>query len=643
MLLDAILAVLAILPQENPREEKIVAVIPDFYLPDGRFTKDGCGVVLNPPPEEAIRKYFIKPLDRRGKFEAEYAISEEAFYRMTRSIIDYGVRDTADFSSYINDGYKNLILLLLEKGIVDRKELKRVFDYYIALYDHAWIESAYYLTEAVPDLLEPNDPIWHTLIEKIKKTADHTTDYFRALSYIRAGVDRNILYALIWSMNVRMKVDLELNEQDIIKADFYRYAKAFAILSGKDLISEEAELNLFKCYFHYNKDLLPSVKEVYASIGLRLPKKEILTEGFAYWMQTPEALSLNIVPELRVLGIKVPKGSAVRYRDTLLRNLGDLEDIEYLNDSMGEDARPELWQIYADSALIWHKRKEKRKQENDSDDYFHIAIIGYQRAVKGGLKLSPALFDELLKESEDLSVRMADVIAVYELKGANPKSSKSILEILEARLEKYKEAVTDRKLTEGARWDIAWSREKNPDLRRNIEIFWHFNEYGQEVIPFRDEIELAAYLDNPERTRQLSCAISIYVYKKLKEEGGYIKKTFLDEKYFKTSKSPIYAELTAILDLYESLKFTDGARSLAQHLHSVGFKLPARRAFRIGGFEKEAEEQYFNWKDDAYWLQQEGEFNYSTRKKELENNIEKTGTHWVEEELKSTIQVKDKK
>ena len=93
----------------------------------------------------------------------------------------------------------------------------------------------------------------------------------------------------------------------------------------------------------------------------------------------------------------------------------------------------------------------------------------------------------------------------------------------------------------------------------------------------------------------------MYAFNKLRNEG-----------------TGIYAELTLIIDLYESLKFTDGARSLAQHLHSVGFKMPARRAFRIGKFEKEAEDQYFHWKEDSYWIQQEEEFNSIVRKKSLD-------------------------
>ena len=558
-----------------------------------------------------------------GKAGAEYQVNEEIFYCIARSIINYGVKDNVDFSFYLNESYKKFICLLLEKGIINREELKQVFRYYcfrINAMDNSWIESGYYLTEAVPDLLEPNDPAWRNLAKKLEEnTKTYSTDYFSVLCAIRLGADTDVLFNLASKMNNCMKMDFQNDAIDLLKEDFFRYAKAFAVMFEIGLVAEEAELNLFRCHFHYNQNFLLSAKKIYSSAGLRVPKQEILSDGFAYWLQATNALSLDIVPEIRDLGVKLPKKSAAAHRDLLLRNLGSLEDIEYLIDSAGEDGSPELWKHYADSALSWHKMKENRKIQNDQTDYYHLAIEGYKKAVKGGLSLPRESQEKILKVGEDLSVNMQDFIAAHELSGIDVRASKAILEKLEARLEKYNELIANRELAAGAHWLTTLVSEIKGEQFYYTEILWYTNEYGQKIIPFRNEIELAAYLNDPERTRKLSHVISVYALEKLKSEAEKLKKIYEDLRAgLMTSDSPVYVELAAIIDLYESLKFTDGARSLAQHLHSVGFKLPARRAYRIGGFEKEAEEQYFHWKDAEYWLQQEEKFNYSVRKKALE-------------------------
>lgn len=621
--MSVILAALVILPQEKPKEEKIVAVIPDFYLPEGRFAGSVSGATLNPCPNEISRTYFIKPIDKYGNVGVEYQVNEETFYRIARSLIDYGVKDSVDFSFYLNESYKKFICLLLERGIINREELKQVFRYYclkMNKMDNNWIESAYYLTEAVPDLLEPNDPVWNNLAKRLEESTNtYSTDYFLVLCAVRSGADRDTLFNLACQMNDCMKIDLQNDSADLLKEDFFRYAKAFAVMFWKGLIAEEAELNLFRCYFHYNRNFLPPIRQIYSSAGLRFPKQEILSDGFAYWLQTSNILALDILPLIRDLGVKLPKKSAADHRDLLLRNLGNLEDIEYLIDSAGEDGAPELWKHYADSALNWHNRKENRILNGDKEDYYHMAVEGYRMAAKGGVKLSRESLEKLLAAADDLSVRVRDIIIAYELSGVNVRASKAILEKLEERLEKHNELIANHELAAGTHWLTTSVSQRDKDAYYYTEILWYTNKYGQEIIPFRNEIELAAYLNDPERTRKLSHAISMYALEKLKSEAEDLKKIY---KYLRTglmtSDSLIYVELAAIIDLYESLKFTDGARSLAQHLHSVGFKLPARRAFKLGGFEKEAEEQYFHWKDDEYWLQQEEEFNYRVRNSELE-------------------------
>ena len=314
------------LPQETPKEEKITVTIPDFYLPEGRFPGTVSGTTLNPCPEKISRTYFIKPIDMYGKAGAEYQVNEEIFYCIARSIINYGVKDNVDFSFYLNESYKKFICLLLEKGIINREELKQVFRYYcfrINTMDNSWIESGYYLTEAVPDLLEPNDPAWSNLAKKLEEnTRTYTTDYFSVLCAIRLGADKDILFNLASKMNNCMKMDFQNDAIDLLKENFFRYAKAFAVMFEIGLVAEEAELNLFRCYFHYNQNFLLSAKKIYSSAGLRVPKQEILSDGFAYWLQATNALSLDIVPEIRDLGVKLPKKSAAAHRDLLLRNLG---------------------------------------------------------------------------------------------------------------------------------------------------------------------------------------------------------------------------------------------------------------------------------------------------------------------------------
>lgn len=623
---------------EKKREEKIVASIPDFYL--SKMSSKASGVEFNPCPEDVSRKYLVRLIDAYGKSVGEFQYSEELFYKFARDVIDYGVKDDYDFTFYLNDYFKKFIRLLFEKDIINRNGLKTLFNYYIDRTSYTskggWIESAYYLTEAVPDLLEPDDPIWKNLYER-EQNSQHEIVYFKALCAIRAGADKQDLAALVYNMSFMISRHLQRNDVDLLQHDFKRYAKAYAVLVRNGLntacpeLRHEAELNLFKCYLHYNSKFLVSTEDIYGSAGLPLPDPEIFSYGIAYWLGNANDLSPDLISNIRKFGGKFPKNFAAVYRDKLLKNFGDFDDILYLIDCAGEDAKPELWKYYADSALDWHNWKENRITHKDSGDYYHIAVEAYRRAAKGGVRLFREILEKLWANADDLSVHMKDLIAAYELGGVEVRATKLILGKLEERTERY------NALSRGANWN------------ENGEIQWILNQYGQKEVPFREEVELAAYLDDPESTRKLSHKIALYYLNEIKKEGRKISPYYWDkqklkltlkflelilnfdldkthsfywEKYLKgklkTSYGPAYVELAAIIDLYESLKFTDGARSLAQHLHGVGFKLPARRAFRIGGFEKEAEEQYFHYLEESYWLQQEEEFNYSTRKSALE-------------------------
>ena len=119
---------------------------------------------------------------------------------------------------------------------------------------------------------------------------------------------------------------------------------------------------------------------------------------------------------------------------------------------------------------------------------------------------------------------------------------------------------------------------------------------------FQDEIDLVAFVGGPGRVRALSKKISLHFFEKLKKEWG----PSVDSQTFK--------DLSAILDVYEELKFVTGARSLALHLFDLGLELPARRAFHLGGLGKEAEEQYYkNFCDDELKKRQEA-FNAKAQK-----------------------------
>lgn len=656
VLIQLALAFLLFVPQEEKKEEKIIVTVPEFYLRPS-MPVYGYGIRLESCPSGISRRYYVRALSQYGEIEAmPREVSEGYFYVLTRSILSYGVMDNFTYSFQLNLGYINFLKFILEKNIITQENLVGVCRSYVTD-NKNWVESAYYCSQVLQDVDVGID--WEN-VENLNK--NNANAYFYALALI---MGKKIPIA---DISARVGMDGILRWEEIRKKTpddyFNHFAKAYGELIRRGYeMPEDLRYKLFQCSLDANLGLDIEIPKLYIANGLPLPKKEFISEALTEFVVNSKDPVPNVVWQMRKLGIAFPQEEAKRYRDSLLRNDGALDDIEYLTEMAKEEANPKLWKRYADTAFWWHKSKENRKQSPDSVDYFHIAVVAYRKFIKVGGRLSDERVEELLKEKEDFSVRTADIITVYELKGATPKSSKSILEILEERIEKCHELTVNREIVYGTFW-------------KHGEVRWRLNEYGQKRIPFQDEIELAAYLDDPERTRKLSHKISFYALEKTKKEGLDLAPFYKDDlnkfnmtmtflkwlldfdsdkayafylqKYLKeklrTSYSPAYVELSAIIDLYESLKFTNGARSLAQHLHSVGFKMPARRAFRIGGFEKEAEEQYFNWKDDAYWLKQEEEFNYKIRKRDLENNIEKTGrTHWASDELKSTIRVKDKK
>ncbi len=168
-------------------------------------------------------------------------------------------------------------------------------------------------------------------------------------------------------------------------------------------------------------------------------------------------------------------------------------------------------------------------------------------------------------------------------------------------------------------------------------------------MPFADEIELASAFNDPDRTRQLADRIAQYMIQRLKTESGELDILYRHEysrcvsswssaklpyylngsifpplfrdtikkKIFSSLDTAAYVELSAIIDRYESLKFTIGLRSLAQYLFEACFDLQARRAFHSAGLDKEAEEQCFAKKSDDFWRKKQEGFSYSVRVKAL--------------------------
>lgn len=607
--------------QERTIEEKIEVLLPEFY--SGWFTNNNyreIGVVLSPPPPGVSRRYFLRIVGQYGKVSDEVKeIGDQEFYARAYSILGYGVLDSARFDPEVNEGFKNFVNLLLNKKILSREQFAQYVGHYAK---KSWLESAYMAEEVLPGIVPASCWIKHWENNKDSvHSSDPTATYFLTMALIKMARDSKEIEKW-FTQRFSLVADIK-DDKDNGKL-FFDFVKTISVLAKAGVqIPDSVQEAMLHSYARYDAELTRGLIGVYRWAKLPLPPESMIQKGLTEVVEKAERPLPHLVREFRLLGLIFPADKAEFYRDVLIKSEGDLADIDYLVKLVGRDADPKLWKRYGDWALWRHEKcKENRKTQSDSEDYYHLAVVAYKRASNQDSELvGMATIDRLLKSEEDLSVRTLDLIAVHEMAGHDPKM-KEIVAILDKRIEALK------KLPSGALYNGFW------------KIAWVTNEFGQRLLPFRDEIELAFYLKDPERTRALSREMADYFLQRVASEGQVLKAKFenefsklkalilaeapdsiemLEGFYFgralENLDTPTFVELTAILDHYEALGFEDGARSLAQYLREqAGLNFHKRRAFRIGDFEKFAEEQVYSKFPQSYWDREDRIYVASVRK-----------------------------
>lgn len=556
------LAFLLLLSAGDSSTETIIAELPQCGL-DRELNNEWILIRLEPRPKNVAREYFVRLVDDFGNpTDKIFQLDEERFYVLVKKMVRFGVSDRSEFDTpCFNDKYENFIRLLLKHKIITTAELKIVADYYC---DMHWIESAYHLDNVVPNIIGFEK--WKSLIEQFEQYGSlYRYEYFIVLAKIKtAGSILDLNKALDW-LNQKTMAD----EPSPYSCTFLNYVKAYAELEKKGAhMDESIQTILLESYFVYDffdydsarlLSQFNNLKKIYSSIGLPQPNKKNINNAVnkllkscvdqnkdpnPLWIKTFRELELEFTEEL-----------AIYYRTVLLNEAGSFfEDIDYLTKTIGKDVHPKLWISCAYLNFREYQDKEYRKENQDSTDYFHIVVESFRRAGKN--EINDKTRNALLNAIDDPSVRISDIITVYELLGKNPK-----LDFYVAKLDER------AKLYEEKDCGIYYEY---------LRLMWRKNEYGQKIIPFRDAIELAAYLNNKERTRKLSLKIFYRANQQISQ----------------TDKTATYKELEEILNLYESLRFTSGAYSLALHLYESGFIEQSRRAFQIAGVEKEIEKLF---------------------------------------------------
>jgi len=614
------LLVLLLAFQEKPPEEKIIARIPEFYFvrTDVAGFNGGSAVELT-LPRQANHKYFFLRLDDAGlPMGREEEVSEANFYGVVRGILRYGVRDiTGPPGSQLNPNYRDLVRHLLEKKIVSEADLRKVAGAYA---NANWLESLFWLDEAFPGVFKA-----HVYNFDPAESHINMNECFVALTGIKLDKgDRKMLNEAAERVNKRLELHGTYSG--------YRFettARAYAELCKRGAaLSERARQNLLQSYFAYDKNYRINLRLTYAFWGLPLPEKKSIYEALLQRMKQLAEPDPKLVGDFRVFGLDFPKDFATLYRDALLGGFGvtAFEDLEYLFKFSGEEGvSVETWKKYGDEAFSWHLMKEARKTQKDTGDYYHAAVECYRRVAPfviqleelqkeldgkrnkneaelntqktlakllPRLKFGPVKKEALMKEFEDTTVRLGDVLIAYELCGLDPRE--------EYLLEKFeKRAEASRKGPAGAYFG------------EQGKILWHATEYGQLLVPFRDDIGLAAGLKDGQRIRKLSQVITDWAMSEIASEGVHLSRYY--PQLLASSATPAYLSLDAVIGFYEEMQFTEGARSLAQHLWDVGLEIPAFRLFKIAGLEKEATEKFYGRFSEAELMKRQSELNLRLR------------------------------
>lgn len=661
--MNGLMAILVLMIEQTPDPlarrssltEKIFVQIPEFYLNyQGYFTP----IQLKRPSSKVIRRYFLIPLNSVGQATGKRRlISEEEFYRLAEKVLDIGLPDSQDASFDCEQNFQDFIKTLVAHGIVDQEALKAAGQKYASSRD---FESLYFLDEAAPDLF--TEQSWNNFSHEYRfgyHGEDANTESYRIYHHILIGIKIDRSPAAINQLRAELdgKLQEALKTQDGNELEFWPWAKSYSELSKKGaVLASETQRLVFRLYLKYHHNW-KSTRDAYRFAGMPLPSAKVSSATLEEYLKAADKPVLSVVKIFRDLELNFPKELAGRYRDATLQDYGILEDIDYLLKMAEEDAEPELWKKYADDAMGWHYSPENRKNHKDSGDYFHLAVEGHRRIQEylkkadipanwtnkeiskriKYLRLSKGEQEQLLGAIDDPTVRMRDLLVAYELVEKNPKR---LIAIFDKRLERFKDLL---------RGVVSVS---------NGKAYWLINEFGQHLIPFADEIELAAYLKNSARTNKLNEVIAQYVDQKFKEAGEKIYVSYRErfqhiltrwrwsgkslrefweivtdlcwrwEEFYQemcSSNTPIYFELNEILDLYQSLGYAEGALSLAYRLsESVGYDFfLVRRAYHLGGLGREVEEQYYGSYSDTIWLERQARFNLETRMRVIQNRLKK--------------------
>jgi hypothetical protein len=582
---------LLLLFQDGGDEEKVFIKLPEFYA------NPSVGSALNSPVKLNLskRRYFVQFFDEYGQSRetAFKEISQQEFSDLTLRVLSYGVLDRSEpVIPVLNGGYQNFVKSLRQYEILSPEELTRLAAYYI---DRCWVESIYCLDQAFPGLIP--ERIWSNL--------GYYHGYNPLFEYlIRLKLSKN---------SVTPIVDDLLIDKTFSPSDWFGVAKICveAVRRGGSL-PESLHTKLLEYYFSCDTPSVPiPVYKFYPLAGLPLPSKQVAERTLSALVDKSEIVMTEIVKEFRFFAVPFPPKRALTYRNELMECGGELADIDFLSKSIGNEPAPESWKRYADFMFSSHLSKDARRWQRHSADYYGAAAEGYRRASAGQAVIRHQKWEALLKEFDDFSVHTKDLITVWELAGGDSKN-KFWLEKLENRVNRL------NKLPAGAIY------------AEDGQIAWLVNEYHQFVLPFRDEIELVQHLGERDRMHQLAEKIAQYAAEKLEQEGKliiqrirdhprffpqyWLFKIFSFDRELQSTVTPVYAELSAIIDYYQVLGFTQGLLALARWLNEYGcfFQL-ARRAFHLSGFGMWADGQLYGKHSDRWWQNQDEKISYRLR------------------------------
>ncbi|MBI2025011.1 MAG: hypothetical protein HYT03_02930 [Candidatus Harrisonbacteria bacterium] len=524
-LIAGVFVVLSFFPQEKNKTD-IVIKIPVFY----QEMKRTSNLKLMRPSRMARRDYFIIWTGAFGEaVSGAESVSEEKFCHIIRSVLDYGVRDSPYCDFYnLNNGYQELIRFLLRQKLINEAELVELGDWYI---DRGWIESVYFLDEAVPGIISKGR--WAIIETK------HVfpTQYFGFFAWLKKPREKELTIAEIEAVKRSIFAHWTKAADPPMAGDFAMYVKFWIEFQKRGLTFNEEEMTvLLKSFLDYSlKNYAPhqysyQLVKTYEVLGLSLPPQQISAEILVNWIKRQPNPIPEIVESFRLLKIDFPEELAPRYRDRLVDTIGNLEDITHLMKGVEKNQASKIWKRYVEHIVIRHRLAEVRKAQRDDVDYFEIALKVLQLI---GEPPNEKTRDFLYEGANDPEVHTKDLMAAYKFLGLDIK--KPIF------VEKFSQRIKDYNL------------------------------------PFCCKIELAAHLDEPRRNHELGLEIATYFMKQIRSDM----ETGLEE-------------ISKILDLYESLNFKNGAATLARYLHECYLDTPARRAFQIGGLGKEAEEFYRN-------------------------------------------------